>query len=206
MDFTFPSKYSLTFNMISPGRCLGGVYGRHGSCRARIIGLRRESPPDTLWGLRPVRGGQGRPMKTFCRLCEFNCGLDTTVDGEGRLVALRPLLGCWFTAPPPPQCEPWLRRTSPAVPSPPSLSRCMTNQGEGVLEVGFSLSPMSPIVARKSPALGLPWVLGKRTVRLPEPSNRFDTDSDIRAMRVSIRARGGRLVFRRCRRASRRRE
>lgn len=29
-------------------------------------------------------------MKTFCRLCEVNCGLDATVDGEGRLSELRP--------------------------------------------------------------------------------------------------------------------
>ncbi len=29
-------------------------------------------------------------MKTFCRLCEVNCGLEASVDEEGRLVDLRP--------------------------------------------------------------------------------------------------------------------
>lgn len=29
-------------------------------------------------------------MKTFCRLCEVNCGLEATVDDEGRLVGLAP--------------------------------------------------------------------------------------------------------------------
>lgn len=29
-------------------------------------------------------------MKTFCRLCEVNCGLEATVDEQGRLAALRP--------------------------------------------------------------------------------------------------------------------
>ncbi len=29
-------------------------------------------------------------MKTFCRLCEVNCGLEATVDAEGRLAELRP--------------------------------------------------------------------------------------------------------------------
>lgn len=29
-------------------------------------------------------------MKTFCRLCEVNCGLEATVDAEGRLTELRP--------------------------------------------------------------------------------------------------------------------
>ena len=29
-------------------------------------------------------------MKTFCRLCEVNCGLEATIDSEGRLSALAP--------------------------------------------------------------------------------------------------------------------
>ena len=29
-------------------------------------------------------------MKTFCRLCEVNCGLEATVDDDGRLASLRP--------------------------------------------------------------------------------------------------------------------
>ena len=29
-------------------------------------------------------------MKTFCRLCEVNCGLEATVDEAGRLVELKP--------------------------------------------------------------------------------------------------------------------
>ena len=29
-------------------------------------------------------------MKTFCRLCEVNCGLEATVDADGRLVELKP--------------------------------------------------------------------------------------------------------------------
>ena len=29
-------------------------------------------------------------MKTFCRLCEVNCGLEATTDAEGRLAELRP--------------------------------------------------------------------------------------------------------------------
>lgn len=29
-------------------------------------------------------------MKTFCRLCEVNCGLEATVDGDGLLSSLRP--------------------------------------------------------------------------------------------------------------------
>lgn len=29
-------------------------------------------------------------IKTFCRLCEVNCGLEATVDGDQRMIALRP--------------------------------------------------------------------------------------------------------------------
>ncbi len=36
------------------------------------------------------RKDHAREVRTFCRLCEVNCGLVATVDEEGRLAALRP--------------------------------------------------------------------------------------------------------------------
>ena len=32
----------------------------------------------------------GRSVKTFCRLCEVNCGLEATVDADGRMSGLQP--------------------------------------------------------------------------------------------------------------------